>query len=162
MTMFGQGRANRRDFPFDESKFKPGQREAAALLVEYEFTDHKSRKSKEEIAEEAGVSRNTLHLWSTRDRNFIEYKNYLAADFFDSFLPLVYSKMIDGIKNGSMKGIELYLKRMGDLDSRSEVTINDGVENQTYTERKAALLERLKGAADEGDKEDTDDGEGGK
>lgn len=146
MAMFGRKGANKEIYPFDESKFKPGQRKAAALMVEYEFTDQKARKTKEQIATEVGTTRNTLYKWETQDRNFINYRNYLAADFFDSFLPLVYSKMIDGIKHGSMKGIELYLKRMGDLDSRSEVTINgDGVGNETYKERKAALLERLAG-----------------
>lgn len=139
-----RGNVNRRDYPFDESKFLPGQREAAILLVEYEFAGKEGKLTKGDIADEVGTTRNTLHRWETRDRNFIEYRNYLAADFFDGYLPLVYSKMIDGIRNGSMKGIELYLKRMGDLDSRSEVTINEGTDNQTFDERKAELMGRLK------------------
>lgn len=155
MAQFGSG-ANKRDYNFDESKLRPGQREAALLLVEYEFLPKDERITHEEIAERVGSTRNTIHTWRTRDRNFIEYKNYLSADFFDSYLPFVYSKLIDGISNGSMKGIELYLKRMGDLDNRSEVTINDNNSDKTHDERKKELMERLR--VDEGPKGDSDNG----
>src|SRR5699024_12551525 len=101
------------------------------------------------------VTRKPIRESCWRDRNFIVYKIYLAADFFDAYFPMVYSKMIEGISNGSMKGIELYLKRIGDLDSRSEVTVNNGSnDNESFDERKAALLERLN------ESEDTDDREG--
>lgn len=144
-SLFG---VNRRDFPFDETKFKPNQREAAIKLIEREFAPKDEKKSKTQIAEELGISRMTLHNWETRDSNFKEYRNYLAQDFVNGYLPFVYSKLIEGIDKGSMRGIELYLKRIGDLDSRSEVTINnaDGSE-KTHDERKAELLQRLKGEA---------------
>ncbi|MBO0962010.1 hypothetical protein J1P26_20090 [Neobacillus sp. MM2021_6] len=130
-------------FQFDERKLKPGQRQAAALLVEYEFTKKGERKTKEQIAEEVGISRKQIHQWDTTDNNFIAYKNHLASQIVDSQLSLVYSKLIDGIKNGSMKGIELYLKRMGELNDKSEVTINDNRKEESFEDRKAALLERL-------------------
>jgi len=143
----GKSKVNKQYYGFDESKFLPKQREAAIALVEYEFADKKDRKTKIEICEDIGISRMTLHNWDTRDQNFIAYKNYLAADFFDSYLPFVYKKMIDGISSGSMKGIELFLKRYGDLDNRSEVTINGGQgEDKTQAERKKELMERLKQA----------------
>lgn len=132
-------------FNFDESRLREGQRLAAQLLVEYEFTSKDERKTKDEIAEEVGISRMQLHRWDTSDDNFISYKNYLAARITDSQLSLVYSKLLDGIKNGSMKGIELYLKRIGDLNDKSEVTIKSGGDDQSFEERKAALLERLQG-----------------
>jgi hypothetical protein len=132
-------------FNFDETRLKPGQREAAVALVEYEFTPKGERKTKEQIAEELGLSRMQIHRWDTSDENFIGYKNYLASRLVDSQLSLVYSKLLDGIKNGSMKGIELYLKRIGDLNDKSEVTINTNNGDQSFEERKAALLERLKG-----------------
>lgn len=142
--LFGRGRANRRDYDFDESKLRPKQREAALALVEREFAPKDERKKFTEIAEELGVTRMTIYNWNNRDRNFIEYKNFLAADFFDSYLPFVYKKLIDGINNGSMRGIELYLKRRGDLDSRSELSVStSGGDDMTFEERKAALLERL-------------------
>lgn len=132
-------------YNFDESKFRKGQRRAAALMVQYEFTNIPSeRMTMEEIANEVGVHRSTLYEWSGSDANFIEYKNYLAAQAMDSFLPLVYDKLIDGINHGSMKGIELFLKRIGDMDSRSELTINDGNADDTPVEERAeALKERL-------------------
>ncbi|MFJ5716543.1 phBC6A51 family helix-turn-helix protein [Neobacillus sp. NPDC093127] len=131
-------------FKFDERYFKPGQRQAALLLVEYEFTPRKERqKTKDQIAEEVGVTRMQLHRWDTQDENFIAYKNHLASGFIDSQLPLVFSKLVEGIRNGSMKGIELYLKRMGELNDKSEVTINDKRSEVSFEDRKAALLERL-------------------
>lgn len=153
----GTQRANKQYFGFDESKLLPLQREAAIALVEYEFASKDERKTKNQIAEEIGISRMTLHNWDKKDTNFIAYKNYLAADFFDSYLPFVYRKMLDGISNGSMKGIELFLKRQGDLDSRSELTINDGNgADKTIEERKKELMERLGETVAEGD--DTDGG----
>src|SRR5690625_2625110 len=131
---------------YDETKFKPGQREAGIAMVEYEFTGKNERKTLEEIANEVKVSRMTLHNWNHYDNNFIAYKNYLAAKFFDGHLAFVYKKMLDGINDGSMKGIELFLKRIGDLDTRSEVTINEGrggSDEETPEERQKALLARL-------------------
>jgi hypothetical protein len=135
--------ANKHNFKYDESKFLPKQREAAIALVEYEFTPKTARKTKEAIAEDLGVSRKTLHNWDTKDSNFIAYKNYLASEFMDSHLALVYKKLVDSIERGSVRGMELYLKRIGDLDTHSEITINQGGEDKTFEERKAALMERL-------------------
>jgi transcriptional regulator with XRE-family HTH domain len=136
-------------FQFDETKLKPGQKEAAVMLVEYEFTDKAERKTKEQIAEEVGVSRMTLHRWETSDENFINYKNYVASQYANTYLPFVYKKLIEGIARGSMKGIELFLKRIGDLDDRTEVTIEDKRNDQSFEERKAALLARLNAKQDE-------------
>ncbi|MDF1510783.1 phBC6A51 family helix-turn-helix protein [Robertmurraya sp. DFI.2.37] len=136
-------------FQFNEARLREGQRLAAQLLVEYEFTPKGERKTKDQIAEEVGISRMQLHRWDTTDENFIAYKNYLASRVVDSQLSLVYSRLIDGIKNGSMKGIELYLKRIGDLNDKSEVTINTNSGDQSFEERKAALMERLQGGSDE-------------
>lgn len=134
----GQGR-----FAYDETRFKPNQKMAAAMLVEYENTPYKERKTLEEIAEEVGITRRTLHNWNTKDQNFIAYKNSIAADYLDTQLAYVYAKLLDGIGNGSMKGIELFMRRFGDLDSRSEVTIRDTGDEQTQEERVKALRERL-------------------
>ena len=134
--------SNKHNFTYDESKFLPKQREAALALVEYEFTPKKERKTKDQLAEELGVSRKTLYNWDTQDSNFIAYKNYLSSEFMDSHLALVYKKLIDAIERGSVRGIEVYLKRIGDLDTHTEVTINDGSQ-MSFEERKAALLERL-------------------
>jgi hypothetical protein len=134
--------ANKHNFKYDESKFLPKQREAAIALVEYEFTPKAERKTLDEVAEHVGVTRKTLYNWNHKDSNFIAYKNYLSSEFMDSHLAFVYKKLIDSIEKGSTRGIELYLKRIGDLDTHSEITINNG-ETQSFEDRKAALLERL-------------------
>lgn len=131
-------------FIFDETKLKPGQREAAALLVEAEFTPRDKRKTKEEIADEVGCARMTLYRWEAQDPNFIAYKNFLASDVMDSHLPLVYARLIGIINQGNAKGIELFLKRIGDLDSKSEVVVrNDDEDKQDYEERRKELLARI-------------------
>lgn len=131
-------------FGYDETKFKQGQRLAGILLVEYEFANKDERRTKQDIADEVGVARKTLHQWDTKDANFIAYKNALASDYLNSHLAFVYRKLLEGIDKGSMKGMEIFLKRIGDLDSKSEVTINNGSgSDQSFDERKAALLERL-------------------
>src|SRR5699024_9478950 len=144
MARSNKHRANKRNYNFDESKLRPGQRQAALLLVERDFADKSDRMTYQQIGDEVGFTRKTIHEWNSRDRNFIEYKNYLAADFFDAYLPMVYSKMIEGISNGSMKGIVLYLKSIVDLYSCSEVMINnDRIHNDSFDELKASLLEHL-------------------
>lgn len=140
--------ANKHNFKYDESKLLPGQREAAIRLVEHEFTPKAQRKTQDALAEELGISRKTLYNWDKRDANFIAYKNYLASEFMDSHLSFVYKKLIDSIERGSVKGIELYLKRIGDLDTATEVTIKQSGE-QSFEERKAALLARLGAEASE-------------
>lgn len=138
-------------FNYDEGMLRAGQKEAAHELVLYEFSSTKEtpdmpkRKTKQQIADEIGVSRKTLHEWDTMDTNFIAYKNKVASDFLNSQLPLVYGMLVKGVKGGSMRAIEIFMKRIGDLDTRSEITINDGANGgQTFDEREAQLRERLK------------------
>lgn len=145
--------ANNR-FMFDETKFRPGQKKAAALLVERDFLSKKEQSSLEVIAEECGVSRVTLWNWDTKDTNFIAYKNYIASEAMNSQLTFVYGKLMDIIGEGNTKGIEMFLKRIGDLDTKADVTLNDNRgENISEEERKAALLQRL-GLADESESDE--------
>lgn len=132
-------------YNYDERKLKPLQREAALALVEYEFTPKKERKTKQEIADEIGITRQGMHKWETQDKNFIAYKNSIAADFTDSHAPMVYKKLLETIENGSVRGIELFLKRMGDLADQSEVTIKTG-EEVPLEERREELLKRVEEA----------------
>lgn len=129
-------------FNYDETRFFPLQREAAIEMVEYEFAPKSERKTLQQIADDVGISRRQLHNWNTKDQNFIAYKNAISGDFLDSHLAFVYRKLLDGIEQGSMKGIETYMKRIGDLDSRSEVTFT-GNDDLTQDDRVAALKERL-------------------
>lgn len=143
--------ASKEKFKFNEERLKPGQREAARLLVENEFAGKGERKTKNQISQEAGTSRRNLVKWEYGDHNFIEYKNYLASAFVDSYLPRVYKKLMDGIEQGSMRGIEMFLKRIGDMDTKSDVTIHQGNgDDRTKEERIKELKERIEGDKDEG------------
>lgn len=137
---------------YDEALLKVGQKKAAHLLIEREFSDRRTRKTKEQIAEECGVTRMTLYRWEHEDDNFIAYYNELAQKFVDSQLAFVYSKLLDGIKSGSMKGIELYLKQAGKLIDKQEVEVDDKREDADARQKR--LLERLEQLAkEENDKE---------
>lgn len=138
-------------FKYDESKFKPKQREVALALVEREFADKKVRKSQQEIAEEHGITTMTMWRWSNNDPNFIAYKNHLASQFMDSRLALVYVKLIEAVESGNTKAMELFLKRVGDLDTRGELTINPQSDDKSQEERLIELRERLAQAEDEDD-----------
>ena len=132
-----------RHFEYDETKFKPLQREAALALVEYEFTPKAQRKTKQEIADELGITRQCLHKWDTQDKNFIAYKNSIAADFTDSHTAFVYKKLLDSIDRGSVRGIELFMKRLGDLADQQELTIKTDGNDKSFEERRAELMKRL-------------------
>lgn len=135
---------------FDEAKLRPKQRELAHLLVEREFTPTDERKTMQEVADESGVCRKTIYNWGYKDPNFNAYKNYLASEMTDSYLPFVYSKLIEGIDNGSMRAIEMFLKRVGDMDTKSDVTIHQGNgDDKTQDERIEELKKRIQGDKDE-------------
>lgn len=139
-------------FKYDEARFKPKQREVALALVEREFADKKVRKTQQEIAEENGITVMTMWRWNNQDVNFISYKNHLAAQFMDSRLALVYTKLIEAVEGGNTKAMELFLKRVGDLDTKGELTVLKGNDDETQEERLAKLKERLE-ASDNDDKD---------
>ena len=140
-----------KQFKFDETKFKPKQREVALALVEREFSDKKDRKSQLAIAEEHGITTMTMWRWTNHDANFIAYKNHLASEFMDSRLAFVYAKLIDVIGQGNTKGMELFLKRIGDLDTKTDINITKNNDEETQEERLAKLQERLKAVDDKED-----------
>lgn len=139
-----------KQFKYDETKFQPKQREVALALVEREFAEKKVRKTKGEIAEENGITTMTLWRWENNDANFIAYKNHLAAQFMDSRLALVYVKLIEAVESGNTKAMELFLKRVGDLDTKTDITVNKTTDEETQEERLARLQQRL-AEGDEGD-----------
>lgn len=130
-------------YQFDESRLKPGQRKAALTLAANEFLPKKDRTPLNEIWEEAGVTQMTLWRWRNEDENFIAYKNYLASNMLDEHLPFVYGKLIETIGRGSVKGIELFMKRIGDLDTKTELTVREDDSKDSPEERLARLKERL-------------------
>lgn len=140
-----------RQFNFDEARFKPKQREVALALVEREFADKKVRKTKQQIADEHGTTTMTIHRWENHDDNFIAYKNHLAGQFMDSRLAYVYTKLLEAVDGGNTKAIELFMKRLGDLDTRGELTVRNQKDDETQEERVAKLRERLASAEEDED-----------
>lgn len=142
--------AERGRYRFDESRFKPGQQLAAMALVEREFTPKGERKTMDEIAEEAGVSRKTLYNWNTKDDNFIEYKKYLSAQMLDTHMPMVYARLVESIdKRYSVRAMELFMKRAGDLNDNTEITIKDGTGDGGNQEERLADLKKRLGITEE-------------
>lgn len=157
--------AERRLYRFDESRFKPGQKAAAVMMVEREFLPKGERKTTQEVADEIGISRKALYNWDKKDDNFIEYKRYLSSQILDSHVAMVHAKLIETIdKHGSIKAIELFMKRAGELADKQDITINDGSAPQDFEDRQAAILARLGESMDEegeeGEVENKDKAEG--
>lgn len=133
-------------FQFDENNLTDDQKKAAVLLVEYEFTPKADRLTKEEIAEMCNVTRMGLWKWDTQNPDFIGYKKYLSAQFLDSYTPMVYARLAETIdKRFSVRAMELFMKRLGDLNDNQEITITDqrGNNTESFDERQAELLARL-------------------
>lgn len=137
--------AEKRYYRWEEDKFQAGQKRAAMLLVEREFLPKSERKTMEEIADDVGVVRKTLYNWNTKDENFIAFKKYLSANYLDTHMPMVYARLLETIdKRYSVRAMELFMKRAGDLTDHQELTIvQDEGSPKDFAEQEKALLERL-------------------
>lgn len=127
-----------------EAKLEGRQIRAALLCVEREFAPDDARKSLDDIAEEVGVSRQSLYKWRTQNRNFIDYVNYLADDFLSSERAFVYRQLMKTISGSqpSVKGIDLFFRRFGMVTQQVAVETKDaGAERSN--EDLAAELEEL-------------------
>jgi transcriptional regulator with XRE-family HTH domain len=128
----------------------PQQQMAAHLLVANEFAG-KEKKSQEELAEEIGVSRQTLHNWRTDNADFIRYQSALTDMKLDSYRSLVDARLMTLIERGpsnngipSIKAIELYYKLSGRLVERKEISTNSEQEGRRLTQEEIAKgLEEL-------------------
>lgn len=133
-----------KQFKFDETAFKPKQREVALALVEREFIPKEDRLTKEEIAQEHGISHMTLYRWQKQDPNFISYMGHLASQFMDSNQSKVYAKLMEAVNKGNIKAMELYMKRSGDLDTKNEISFTQNQDELSIQDR----LDRLKARKD--------------
>lgn len=123
---------------------------AAHLLVANEFAG-KEKKTQDELAEEIGVSRQTLHKWRTDNADFIRYQSALTDMKLDSYRSLVDSRLMTLIERGpsnngipSIKAIELYYKLSGRLVERKEITTNTQTDKPRMTQEEIAKgLEEL-------------------
>jgi AcrR family transcriptional regulator len=128
----------------DYSSFKRDQLEAARLM-----SDPDERLTNAEIAERVGVSERTIYRWK-EDADFIALLNDLADKHMDSFLAEAYRQLQTSARRGSVKALELILKRQGKLIERREVVGEithtaalDGKTNDQLADEIAALEAQL-------------------
>lgn len=131
------------------------QIKAALLCVEREFAAEEDRKGFDEIADEVGVSRQSLFKWRTQNRTFIDYANYLADDFLSADRAFVYRQLMKTISGAqpSVKGIDLYFKRHGLITQQVAVETKDAGASRTNEELAQELneLDELLGDTDSED-----------
>lgn len=126
-----------------ESRLDGRQMKAALLCVEREFAGEEDRRTFEEIADEVGISRNTLYEWRTQNRAFIEYANYVADEFLSSHRAFVYRQLMKTIAGSqpSVKGIDLYFKRHGLITQQVAVETKDAAAARSNDELEQEIEE---------------------
>lgn len=127
-----------------EAKLDGRQIKAALMCVEREFAAEEERKSFDDIAEEVGVSRQSLYKWRTQNRAFIDYVNYVADDFLASERAFVYRQLMKSIGGAqpSIKGIDLFFRRFGLITQQVAVETKDAGAAKS-NEELAAEIEEL-------------------
>lgn len=105
-----------------EARLSLKQREAALMLVENELSDTATKKTQEEIAEALGLTRMGLYKWR-QQKDFIDYKNMIADEFFAEFRPTVYKQLLRLINSPqpSVKAIDLYMRKHAMLTDKTIV-----------------------------------------
>jgi transposase-like protein len=126
-----------------EARLDGRQIKAALLCVEREFAAEEDRKGFDEIADEVGVSRQSLFKWRTQNRAFIDYSNLLADDFLSADRAFVYRQLMKTIAGSqpSVKGIDLYFKRHGLITQQVAVETKDAGATRTNDELAQELEE---------------------
>lgn len=111
-----------------EAQLDGRQKLAALACVEREFSPEDGRKGYEDIAKEAGVSRQTLYEWRTQNKAFIDYVNLIADDYLASARPTVYKRLMQLIdaSQPSVKAIDLFMRREGLITTHAVVEAKDG------------------------------------
>lgn len=112
-----RGRAHFRD------KLTIQQQRAAEMLVDNEFgllTPDGKKLTVEQLAEKIGIAKSTLYEWK-KNPDFIRYKDYLADDQFATQRERVYRSVLDAIDRGSIKAMDLWMRRFGLLVDRQIV-----------------------------------------
>ncbi|MFC7062748.1 phBC6A51 family helix-turn-helix protein [Halobacillus seohaensis] len=105
----------------------PRKVKAANLLVNNDYATKAERRNQDEIAEDAGVTRQTLYNWRTEDVLFVKYMESLSEVRLAQYRSLADAQLINLIRgtsnNGtpSVKGLEMFYKLQGRLTERSEV-----------------------------------------
>jgi len=126
-----------------EAKLDANHKKAVYLLVENELLPKKEQRTKEEIAQEVGVTYKTIWSWSTRNKDFIEYKNLIADEFLEGNRNRVNAqlmRLIDG-EQPSVKAIDLYFRRFGLLTERKQIELDNGEGARTNDDLAKELAE---------------------
>lgn len=128
---------------YDSTKLLAGQREAAVLITEFQFTPKEEREFRrlDDIAEHLGITRMTLYRWRTKDENFIALVNDLGERYMSTKINDVYSTLVNTAVDGNTKSIEMFLKNRGLLADRVELT--DGGESGDIKDRTSELEKRM-------------------
>jgi|HigsolmetaAR204D_1030405.scaffolds.fasta_scaffold00975_18 transcriptional regulator with XRE-family HTH domain len=93
------------------------------MLVDNEFgllTPDGKKLTVEQLAEKIGIAKSTLYEWK-KNPDFIRYKDYLADDQFATQRERVYRSVLDAIDRGSIKAMDLWMRRFGLLVDRQIV-----------------------------------------
>lgn len=109
----------------DYARWKPNQLAVARLLAEPDGNTWTNA----DLSREAGVEPDTISAWR-RDDDFRAMVNELAERSMDDFLGETYDALKGAVRNGSIKAIELVLKRGGKLIDRKEIKGDISVENK--------------------------------
>lgn len=126
-----------------EAKLEARQIRAALMCVEREFAAEDERKGFDEIADDVGVSRQSLYKWRTQNRTFIDYVNLIADEMLESERAFVYRQLMKTISGPqpSIKGIDLYFKRHGLITNQIAVETKDAGGAKTNEDISAEIAE---------------------
>lgn len=98
----------------------------AEMLVVNDLVEQ--RKTQKEMAEELGVSVQTLRNWR-QQKIFVKYLNELADVHVGSFIAEAYNGLVEIMRDGKnaerLKAIELLLKKEGKLRDKTEISVED-------------------------------------
>lgn len=130
------------------------QQKAAYLLIENEVRPTAEQRTQDEIAEELGVSRQTIYNWRTKNQAFIEYKKEVAKDFLGDAVGTWANAIIKSMqgKQPSQKALDLYAKLMGFIQDQKRIEIAEGNDARSNEEIKRQLAELDELLGNEGDK----------
>lgn len=121
---------------------------AAELLANPDFSG-----TKEDVAREAGVTRQTLYRW-LRNPDFVALVNSLVMQYADAELAMVWKSLCKRIQDGDMQAIKLYF----DLRERG-LTMKQQADGQD--EKPTSKLYETLGAEDGTDYETVTEAETG-
>lgn len=124
------------------------QKQLEALPLFYMPKEDGSRRTQREIAEEIGVHYNTITNWK-KDPDFLEALDYYGDLYLRGFMPEAYAHLVKGVRSGSSKFMDLYLKAIGKLQQQVNIDARVEQHNEDFDKRMAELERELENLRDE-------------